>query len=158
MPRVKVDWSSGSPKNFKDFKKTHPEVDISSIEWRAVLYDFNEGCRDHVLETGDVIKLPERCGLFTITKVKTRTSRINKEGKEVSCLPIDWKKTKEKGRYIYQFNRHTEGFYFRWKWFRTSSTIKNADLWYFKPSRVTSRLVAHYVKSDDKYQHIYKQH
>ena len=51
----------------------------------------------------------------------------------------------------------TEGFFFGWMWFRTSARFKQADLWYFKPARTTSRLLSHYLKTDDQYQHLYKQ-
>ena len=36
-----------------------------------------------------------------------------------------------------------------------TARFKNSDLWYFKPSRLTSRLLSHYLKTSDKYQHIY---
>lgn len=157
MGRTRRDWSSGSLEQYKLFRKAHPEIKLSSSQWRAIIYAFNESFRDHVLETGDVVKLPERTGLISIAKIKTRTTKINKEGKEVICLPIDWKKTKEKGKYIYNFNHHTEGFFFRWKWFKITSTIKHVDLWYFKPSRTTARLIPHYLRVDEKYQHLYKQ-
>jgi len=44
------------------------------------------------------------------------------------------------GKRIYNFNYHTEGFFFGWMWFKESARLKNIDLWYFKASRVTSRL------------------
>jgi hypothetical protein len=79
------------------------------------------------------------------------------EGKEVINLPIDWQKSREKGKRIYNFNYHTEGYFFGWIWFRESTRLKNVDLWYFKPSRNTSRLLSHYIKTDDKYQHLYNE-
>jgi hypothetical protein len=77
------------------------------------------------------------------------------DGKEFVNLPVDWQKTKEKGKIIYNFNFHTEGYFFGWMWFKKSTRFKFADLWYFKPSRTTSRLLSHYIKVNDKYQHIY---
>ena len=71
-------------------------------------------------------------------------------------LAVDWKKTKEKGKIIYNFNYHTEGYFFGWVWFKESTRFKHSDLWYFKPTRVTSRLLAHYIQTNDKYQHIYR--
>ena len=56
--------------------------------------------------------------------------------KSLSILPIDWQKTKEKGKVIYNFNYHTEGYFFGWLWFKESLLdLETADLWYFKPSR-----------------------
>ena len=67
------------------------------------------------------------------------------------------KKQEKKGKYIYNFNFHTEGYFFGWIWFKTTARLKNVDLWYFKPSRATSRLLAHYLNVNDKYQHIYRE-
>lgn len=93
-------------------------------------------------------------GEFSINK-KKRKKLKTVDGKVVVNLPIDWKKTKEKGKHIYNFNYHTEGFFFGWMWFKESTRIRNIDLWYFKPSRTTSRLLSHYIKTDNKYQNIY---
>ncbi len=79
------------------------------------------------------------------------------DGKEMVNLPVDWKRSKEKGKIIYNFNYHTEGFFFGWTWFKESTRIRNINLWYFKPSRTTSRLLSHYIKTDDKYQHLYRE-
>jgi hypothetical protein len=79
------------------------------------------------------------------------------KGEEYINLPVDWQKSKEKGKRIYNFNYHTEGYFFGWMWFKQSARFKNSDLWYFKPSRLTSRLLSHYLKTNDKYQHIYNE-
>jgi hypothetical protein len=63
----------------------------------------------------------------------------------------------ETGNFLYNFNYHTEGFFFGWQWFNRSARFKHSALWRFKPSRVTSRLLAHYIKVDNKYQHLYKE-
>jgi hypothetical protein len=60
------------------------------------------------------------------------------DGQEHIGLPIDWKKTKEKGKTIYNFNFHTEGYFFGWKRFKDSVRLRDSELWYFKPSRTTS--------------------
>jgi len=50
-----------------------------------------------------------------------------------------------------------EGYFFGWTWFKDTARFRNLDLWYFKPSRTTSRLLSHYLKADEKYQHIYQE-
>jgi hypothetical protein len=78
------------------------------------------------------------------------------DGKDRISLPIDWQKTKERGKVIYNFNYHTDGYFFGWMWFK-NVRLKNYSLWYFKPSRNTSRMLAHYIKTDPKYQQIYNE-
>lgn len=155
MARVKVDWRSASKDNYKDFCKKNPSIQISFDDWRNIIYSFNEYFKNYILETGEKARLPLGFGEFSINK-KKRKRTVTYEGKERITLPIDWQKTKEKGKVIYNFNYHTEGYFFGWVWFKETTRIRLVDLWYFKPTRTTSRLLSHYLKTDDKYQHIYQ--
>jgi len=151
---VKIDWRSASKENYINFCKKHPSVKLTFEEWRIIIYTYNEAFKEYILETGERAKLPYGFGEFSINKKKRRKMK-GIDGKEFVNLPIDWKKTREKGKRIYNFNFHTEGYFFGWVWFKNTARIKHTDLWYFKPSRTTSRLLSHYIKTDDKYQHIY---
>ena len=156
MSRVKVDWRSASKENYNDFCKKNPSTKLTFDEWRNILYTYNESFKQYILETGEKAKLPFGFGDFSVNK-KRRKKIKEIEGKQFINLPIDWQKTKEKGKVIYNFNYHTEGFFFGWIWFKNTARFRHSDFWYFKPARITSRLLAHYLKTDDKYQHIYKQ-
>jgi hypothetical protein len=153
--RVPIDWRSSSVDNYKIFCKSHPTIKITIDEWRNIIYSFNELFKTYILETGEKARLPFGFGEFSINKKKRRKRKGKND--EFINLPVDWKKTKEKGKIIYNFNYHTEGFFFGWMWFKESARFKNLDLWYFKPSRTTSRLLSHYINIDNKYQHIYRE-
>ena len=43
---------------------------------------------------------------------------VTVDGKDRVALPIDWQKTKERGKVIYNFNYHTDGYFFGWMWFK----------------------------------------
>jgi len=120
------------------------------------VYQYNDAFKHYILETGEKVKIVGSIGDFSINKKKRRRVK-DKDGKEFINLPIDWQKTKEKGKVIYNFNYHTEGYFFGWMWFKDSARFRNSELWYFKPSRLTSRLLSHYIKTDNKYQHIYNE-
>jgi nucleoid DNA-binding protein len=154
--RTKIDWRSASKENYKDFCKKHPTIKLTFDQWRNIVYSFNEGFKEYILETGERAKLPHGFGEFSITKKKRKKIKSNGE-KEFVNLPIDWKKTKEKGKIIYNFNFHTEGYFFGWVWFKNTSRFRHSMLWYFKPCRNTSRLLSHYLKTNDNYQHVYHQ-
>jgi nucleoid DNA-binding protein len=154
--RIKVDWRSGSKENYNDFCKKNPSIQISFDEWRNIVYSFNESFKNYILETGEKAKLPYGFGEFSINKKKRKRIK-SANGKDFINLPIDWQKTKEKGKVIYNFNYHTEGFFFGWMWFKDTARFKNSDLWYFKPTRITSRLLSHYIKTDEKYQYMYNE-
>jgi nucleoid DNA-binding protein len=155
MSRTKIEWRSASKDNYNLFCKKHPSITLTYDEWKNIIYTFNELFKEYILETGEKIKMPFGFGEFSINKKKRRKKKGLND--EFVNLPIDWQKTKEKGKVIYNFNYHTEGYFFGWMWFKTAARFKHSDLWYFKPSRLTSRLLSHYLKSDNKYQHIYNQ-
>jgi nucleoid DNA-binding protein len=157
MSRTKIDWRSSSKESYNKFCKKHPLINLTYDEWRNILYTYNESFKEYILETGEKAKLPFGFGEFSINKKKRRKLKNDVDGKEFVNLPIDWQKTKEKGKVIYNFNYHTEGYFFGWMWFKNTARFKHSDLWYFKPSRLTSRLLSHYLKTNDKYQHIYNQ-
>jgi nucleoid DNA-binding protein len=154
--RTKVDWRSSSKDNYNNFCKKHPTIKLSFDEWRNIIYSYTDGFKEYILETGEKAKLPVGFGEFSINKKKRRKMK-GVDGKEFINLPVDWKKTREKGKIIYNFNFHTEGYFFGWMWFKDSARLKQTDLWYFKPSRTTSRLLSHYLKTDSKYQNIYRE-
>jgi hypothetical protein len=154
--RTKVDWRSTSKENYLDFCKKNPSTSLSFEQWKDIVYTFTDGFKEYILETGEKIKIPYGIGELSINKKKRKRIK-SANGKEFINLPVDWQKTKEKGKIIYNFNFHTEGFFFGWQWFKVNSRFKFSDLWYFKASRLTSRLLAHYIKSNEKYQHIYRE-
>ena len=152
--RVKIDWRSASKENYNNFCRKHPSIKLTFDQWRNIIYTYNETFKEYILETGERARLPYGFGEFSINKKKRRKMK-GVDGKEFVNLPIDWKKTREKGKRIYNFNFHTEGYFFGWTWFKETARFRFSDLWYFKPSRNTSRLLSHYIKTNDRYQHIY---
>lgn len=153
--RTPVDYRSAGKNSYNSFCKKHPEINISFDLWRNLVYGFNEEFKLYILETGEKAKLPGGIGDFSINKKKRKRIKVAPDGREFINLPVDWKKTKEKGKIIYNFNYHTEGYYFGWVWFKKTARFRNSDLWYFKPTRTTSRLLGHYIMADNKYQHLY---
>ena len=154
--RTKLDWRSASRENYNNFCKKHPAIKLSFDEWKNIIYSFNDNFKNYILETGDKAKLPAGFGEWSINKKKRRKMK-GVDGKEFVNLAVDWQKTKQKGKIIYNFNYHTEGYFFGWMWFKDSARLKHCELWYFKPSRITSRLLSHYLKTNDKYQNIYRE-
>lgn len=155
MSRTKIDWRSSSKENYNDFCKKNPLIKLSFDQWKNIIYKFNDSFRNHILQTGEKIKMPNGFGEFSINKKKRRKKKGLND--EFVNLPIDWQKTREKGKVIYNFNYHTEGYFFGWMWFKKTARFRNSEFWYFKACRFTSRLINHYIKTDDKYQHIYKE-
>lgn len=156
MPRPKIDYRTTSKQTFERFLEAHPHIRITYKKWVEVIRTFNESFRDYILETGDKCKLPFGFGDYSVSKKITKRYRVV-NGKDVVALPVDWKKTKEKGKRIFIFNDHTDGYRFRWYWFKDNIRLKGAKYWLFKPSRVSSRKLAEYLLKNPYYQHLYKE-
>lgn len=156
MPRVSVEYRSTEKAVFKRFKLKYPEVNIDYNTWCIIIYNFNYAFRDHILETGRKARFPYGFGEFTISKYKPKTTKNLLDGTEVVGLPINWKRSKELNQIVYHMNFHTEGFKFKWLWLRDKARFEKSALWNFKPSRVTSRLLNHYL-TQLGYQHKYQE-
>jgi hypothetical protein len=157
MSRPYVEWRSVGKTNYKDFKKSHPSIKLPYVQWKQIIYSFNEAFRDYILETGCREKLPYGLGEIAIAKKKRVKTVTDKKGVDHINLAIDWAKTHEKGKTIYHFNFDTEGYCFKWMWFKHTARFKLPTLWWFKPFRTSSRLLAHYIKVDDQYKNLYKE-
>ena len=147
MPKsFKIEYRSGSTETYKRFKAAHPDIDLTSAEWREIVYTYNHIVRDYILDSGDIAKIPFGVGLFTITKKKIKKHKTDPWNREWVNLPIDWKKTKELGKYMYLFNAHSDGYRYKWRWFCKTARFYMAGLWNFKPYRESSRKLAQYLK------------
>jgi len=94
--RVPVDYRSSSKECYESFCKKHPTIKVTFDKWRSIIYDFNESFKTYILETGHKARLPSGFGEFSIIKKKRKTIKVLPDGREMTNLAIDWKKTKEK--------------------------------------------------------------
>jgi len=143
--RPKIEYRTASKQVYKKFREKYPSSTLSYTQWSDILYSFNYGFRDYCLETGRKAKFPYGVGVFCITKYKEKKIKVV-DGVQYVNLHVDWKKTKEKGYRIYHMNNHTEGCAFKWYWIGRTARFFQSDIWSFKPSRVSSRLISHYIK------------
>lgn len=159
MSRTKYSYRTASPEAYNDFKRLNPEIQLSFKEWSEILYEYMAQFREYLLETGDIGKLPWGLGYFGVNKKKRKRYKgILLNGKNVINLNVDWKASKEEGKKIYNFNFHTDGFTYWWKWYKNTAYVTAPTAIYFKASRETSRLLAKYLlKPDSEYFEIYRE-
>lgn len=158
MSRVKVEYRTNSKEVYNRFCIENPDVKISFEKWNSVLRTFNHSFRDYLLETGDRVKMFYGFGDFAISKKKCKRTKTAPDGTVHINLPIDWKKTKEVGKYIYQFNSHTDGYRCKWFWFNGEARFFSSIIWVFKPSRISSRKITEYLSKKSKnYLELYKE-
>ncbi len=147
--RKSIEYRSGSREVYKSFCEANPTIQISFNDWLSVLKTFNRKFRDHLLETGEKVKLPWGLGQFAVSKKKPKKF-VEVDGKTYVNLPVDWKKTREAGKKIYNFNAHTDGYRCKWYWFIKDARFYMSDIWYFKPSKESSLKITEYIRKIDK--------
>ncbi len=159
MSRPKRDWRSSSRNQYTNFCLENPEIKITFTEFQNIINKWNNLFASHILETGDKLKIPHGIGPLTINKYKPKNGyKTTKTGIVLPNRSIDWKATKQEGKYIYHLNPSTDGMKYHWAWFPRFSYIKSAPIWKFEMARVHSRQLAKYLKNPkDNHKDFYKQ-
>lgn len=147
--RVKVEYRSTSRDVYNRFCQAHPDIKMAYKKWVEIIYAFNRAFRDYILETGEKVKFPWGFGDFAISKKLSKKFKEH-NGKTYINLPIDWKKTKEAGKRIYNFNSHSDGYRCKWYWFVKDARFSNSCIWIFKASRESSRKITEYINKPSK--------
>ena len=151
MARYTASLRTASRTCYNEFCKTYPTIKISFKEFESIIYTDNANRMFHVLETGTEVALPYGFGKISIQRKMTIPTFTDKQNRTHTILPVDWKKTKETGKKTYFFNDHTEGWRFKWIWFKNSSTgLKMKDIWGFKVARGWSKQLNKFVTREDK--------
>lgn len=148
--RPKRDYRSASRENFDRFCKEHPSIKITYAQYNTIIRRGNRKYLEYCLDTGDKVKLPYGFGPLSVSRKVTTRYFVDKEGKEHIILPVDWKSTlddKENPEHkkIYILNFHTEGYRFKWYWFKNESLLKISDIWTFKPAKIAKGLLTKYL-------------
>jgi len=91
----------------------------------------------YVVNTGKKIHFPHGMGLLYIKRLKDYENKHKK---------IDFGLTKKLGVTVYHRNKHSNGYYGRFKWDKSKHYIRNKQLFKFKPSRAAARYLAKQIK------------
>lgn len=145
MPRPVREWRSASRENYKEFKKSHPKTSITFTDFHNIIYTWNGLFMKEVMETGEKIKIPHGMGPICITKYRPK-SYIDKDGNIKINLAVDWVKTREEGKVIYNLNHHSDGYKYYFNWAAQDSYLKAPKMWSLKVARKHSRKLASIIK------------
>ncbi len=163
-----VDVVTTNAKSYTKFKELYPgfsrnETRNNIHDYKAVLIALNEFYVNYMIETGNLIILPQRLGKLGIRKFKK--PRIQKPDGTFN-MPLDMNILKTTGQRVYHTNDHTDGNSFQWLWLKPRSmhgardSIKGffGSFWKFKPARSMQLLLARTLKQEgydwDKYHYM----
>lgn len=113
---------------------------ISKDTYKKVNYDFNTLLVKMLVNTGKKHRLLGGFGELFIRKGKT--SVVDKK-------KVDFNLTKKYGKTIYHENRHSSGFYARFKWDKNKVYMMNKHLYKFVPCRWASRYLSQQIKEEN---------
>lgn len=119
-----IEFEKGYQKELKEKEETG----MCKKVYKEVMKEFFELLSQKIIREKYVFRMPYRLGTIRITKEKTK---IGSKG------AIDHNATKRLGKTIYHTNKHTGGFFFKWKWFsnRFYTHFKNSSFYSFTPVR-----------------------
>jgi len=144
------DYTTISPEAYKSFQKATKLTHIDRATWRSVIYMYNQMLVEHLINTGEKVRLPHGLGMLHIRKQRKKMEWVVVGGKKVlKNAPIDWQATRKAGKLVYYQNFHTEGYTCRFVWSRRGVNFKNADCWNFQVCREAKRKLAAHLKSGE---------
>lgn len=99
--------------------------------------DFYQLLMIYLITTGNTYKFPSGFGHIKVRKRRQTSDRI------------DFKKTRELGKTIYFTNMHSNGYYARFKWYKSKVYLQNKNMYKFVPVRAMKRLLAKEIKDNN---------
>jgi len=138
---------------YKEFKSEVDKYDLSKNEFLDLMYSYFKYLSDELLDKG-TITLPGANGYFEVVE-RLGTIRLNDKGEIINKM-VDWHTTNQLWKkdekhklnktLIYHLNDHTNGRWYRIKWFKNNITHKNIGLYKYKPCRTLARQLAQNIK------------
>lgn len=148
--RPRRDYRSASKEMYEKFIKENPTLKITFKQYQTIIRTWNKKFAIHCLETGDKIMFPFGFGPIAINRKKTERYFTDKNGVKHIILPVNWKATLDdvenpEHKKVYIFNHHTEGYRFKWYWFKDESKLRISDVWAFQPAKELKQLLTKYL-------------
>ena len=130
---------------------------INYSDYCAALDAINKKLREEILLNSFDFNLPFRMGMLGIRKRKL-TPYINKDGKVINPLPVDWKSTldlweedpqaKADKKLVRHYNEHTGGFIAEWYYSTAKATFKWKSGYSFIPCRTAKTELSKVLKDE----------
>jgi hypothetical protein len=140
------------------FYKNNSEKSVDEKKFRKVIDSFNKKVSELIIEEGIDFVIPSLN--FEITIRKDKRKPTIKDGKVINNTPVDpvatrklWdnnEEAKNKKILVRYNNSHSSGYVFRIYCKKFRSSIKNKNLFKFRPIRQLKRNLAKVLKDPDK--------
>jgi hypothetical protein len=128
---------------YADYIKNKPEGSpyyVTYSEYVDICSMFYKGISKLIIDEGVRFKLPFMLGEVFVLKRKVRPNHK---------MPINWKRSVEEGRTVYNFNEHTTGFGYKFFWTKPYH-ITNKFMYRLVFTRDNKRTLAKAIKEQHK--------
>jgi hypothetical protein len=119
-------------KSYSDSIEKDSIYDVGYKKYMEICTKFYSRVSKEILK-GNRFKLPLSLGEIYVVKKKVDLSKER-------SIPKDWKKTSELGKVIFNLNRHTRGFVYKFYWKKDRSNVPNLFLYKFIPCRGDAKI------------------
>jgi hypothetical protein len=155
---LSYDIITGSSAMFKLFKERNPQINIDSKKYKEIIEEINLYYISHILNTGNMVFLPNGLGKMIIQKNK-RSFKPSKDGKSKYLnAPINWPESYKQGKIIYYLNENTDGYTYRYYWLKSASYLEKQSIWVMAMTKEAKRLLKERIESNERdYKNLYKE-
>lgn len=155
--KIKADYSL---KDLYKFYKKNYNSNLTYKQFKQVLTESVSYIMNRILNDSEEFILPNRLGNLRVKRFKNRLILDENNKVNMNFLKVDYKSSWEywrkiyKGlsdeeigkipdkKHIYHLNEHTNGYYNRIYWDKTSMNIRNQHLYSFTPVRSWKEMLA----------------
>lgn len=124
------DYNIGDASCYRRYCEKYPDTSVTYKQYREMVRNYFNLFSKYLVTTGAKVSAFPKSGNFQMFKKKVKMKRINVNGTEILTMKIDWKKTKEKKKYIFHLNSHTSGYYCTVMWSYEKNYIKKS--WFIR--------------------------
>lgn len=151
--KIKSDY--GIVDYYRYYRKTYKDTVAQYKKFSDILNDINQELAFKFASEGYEIKFPKRMGMMCIGRKKGKVW-LDSDGNVKTNRPINWKKTMELwandeeariAKTLIRFeNSHSDGYYYKIFYRRSSANYKNKTIYLINPNRALSRVFADSIK------------
>lgn len=129
--------------SYKAYLLANPEGShfyLPYSEYKDITTMFFKHLMEQVVHKSLTIHLPFSLGYISVVKHRPVY-------KSIKNMVIDWDKSKAQNTHVREFNQHSNGCVYKFKWDRRFCFTVNKTVYAFTPSRANKREVARLIKN-----------
>ena len=154
---IKFDLTTGGGKSFSVFQSQNKQIHLTSTQFKKVIEAINAFYIETLLESGNIVVLPNGLGKIMIQKNKRRV-RKDKNGNPYLKAPVNWAESYKQGKVVHHLNESTNGFTYRYLWFKSGAWLEHHPIWCMTMTGYAKKALLDKLNTKEKdYQGLYKE-